>query len=97
MALGAYLNGTLYLFSLGVRGLKTRGYEAGRSPSGDQRIAAVGRIASAVGCIGDRGMAATATNTSHRLWAATVIEESRRRIAAVGGLRISAAGIEWVV
>ena len=59
--------------------------------NGDQHIA------SAVGCIGDRGMAATATNTSHRLWAATVIEESRRRIAAVGGLRISAAGIEWVV
>ena len=26
MALGAYLNGTLYLFSLGVRGLKTRGH-----------------------------------------------------------------------
>ena len=38
---GAYLNGTLYLFYLGVRGFSTRGYEAGRSPEGDQRIAAV--------------------------------------------------------
>ena len=97
MALGAYLNGTLYLVLLGVRGFTTRGYETGRSPSGDQHIAAVGRIASAVGCIGDRGMAATATNTSRRWgesqqqWAVNGSNGDQHIAAATGESRQPAA------